>query len=737
MCPNRKCGKLYTLNLITGEQRITKCTNRWTRGSGRRATLYRCDTKLVKEIVMINGSRKVYPLKSFCYNDLKVAVKKLLLRPNFLNKCNSWRERQAPDGFLADVYDGQVWQSFFGDNGRYPEKNHLGFMLNVDWFQPFTRRSTSVGAIYLTCLNLPREERYKKENILVAGIIPAMRNGGEPSSLNPFLQPIVNDFKEFLVGINCNTADCGQQEIFAYIIGCSSDLPANRKVCGFLAHSAHKGCSRCLKDFPSMGSGTNSRIVYSGFVKSNWDKLKRNNTDHKDKACRINTLVDQIEQERQESLYGLRYSHLLELPYFDAIKFGLIDPMHNLFLGTAKKMFECWVDNGHLGPRGLATISTGIEQLKIPSDVGRMPSNITGSYSRFTAEEWKNWTLYYSLIVLDGVLNDDHLECWKTFVLACVYLCRPYVTAMDISKAEELFFKFGSKVEQLYGKTFVTPNMHMQCHLPDCVRDFGAVQSFWCFAFERFNGEISDIHTNHRGIEIQYMRNVLAWGLLAEPEIDSIVPANIIRSGRNISTRLTGSSIKLVPYWKGEFNLECLQYQSLFHLEGKDTLYAFSPEELIFLLDMYRFIYPFDDIELTSTCPAYKGIVIGGERFASMSNRRSLSSSYILSYWASDNGVIEANPESEIDPRPGRVQNFLSHTVKINNNPVTHVLASVRWYMSHPDDNAPKPLSTWKNRTVSGGPASFIPVQRIAGKCTVKVNLLERTVTVCPLQRRL
>ena len=33
---------------------------------------------------------------------------------------------------------------------------------------------------------------------------------------------------------------------------------------------------------------------------------------------------------------GCRYSVLVDLPYFDPIRMLLIDPMHNLYMGTAK-----------------------------------------------------------------------------------------------------------------------------------------------------------------------------------------------------------------------------------------------------------------------------------------------------------------------------------------------------------------------------------------------------------------
>ena len=44
------------------------------------------------------------------------------------------------------------------------------------------------------------------------------------------------------------------------------DIPASRKVCGFLGHSATLGCSKCLKQFP----GQVGQKDYSGFDRSQW-----------------------------------------------------------------------------------------------------------------------------------------------------------------------------------------------------------------------------------------------------------------------------------------------------------------------------------------------------------------------------------------------------------------------------------------------------------------------------------
>lgn len=51
--------------------------------------------------------------------------------------------------------------------------------LNVDWFHPFSHSMYSVGAIYLTVQNLPRDQQYKEQNIILVGVIPGLK---EPKS---------------------------------------------------------------------------------------------------------------------------------------------------------------------------------------------------------------------------------------------------------------------------------------------------------------------------------------------------------------------------------------------------------------------------------------------------------------------------------------------------------------------------------------------------------------------------
>ena len=115
----------------------------------------------------------------------------------------------------------------------------------------------------------------------------------------------------------------------------------------------------------------------------------------------------------------------------------------------------------------------------------------------------------YSLFALKGILPEEHLQCWRFFVLACKTLGKRVLTGNDIEIGDKYLMQFCKTFETLYGKDLVTPNMHLHGHLKECLLDYGPFHSFWCFSFERFNGILGSYHTNNRSIEIQLMRKFL------------------------------------------------------------------------------------------------------------------------------------------------------------------------------------------------------------------------------------
>ena len=246
----------------------------------------------------------------------------------------------------------------------------------------------SVGVIYAVIINLPRSIRYANENIIIIGIIPGPK---EPKKhINSYLGPFVSELLELMNGL-WFTTPTGQQFIKCMLIGISSDIPSTRKAGGFVGHNASKACSRYLKHFPKIGD----KIDCSGFDRDSWPK--RTHTEHHHHAYKTMEAKTKEARKTIEKEFGVRYSVLFELPYYDSVRFSTIDSMHNLFLGTSKHTMMLWKDRNIITKDHFKIMQERINQINVPLDIGRIPHKIESSMASLTADQWKNWTCIYSL----------------------------------------------------------------------------------------------------------------------------------------------------------------------------------------------------------------------------------------------------------------------------------------------------------------------------------------------------
>ena len=437
-------------------------------------------------------------------------MQRLFLKPGFLKSCEEWREREhlVPAGTLGDIYDGRVWKQFHSEFLSTPFSYLLTF--NVDWFQPFKRCEYSVGAIYCVVQNLPRVERYKEENVILVGLIPGPK---EPSlSINSYLLPFIEELHLYYFNGLKLKSPYGSEITVQLALSCvSCDVPATRKLCGFLGHNARLGCNKCYKEFLTNESGYPD---YSGYDRSNW--VPRTASQHHSDCEKIKKEVTKTSIRNAESALGVRYSALLKLPYFDPVSFVAVDIMHNLFLGTGKQMFQLWIELGLLKKRDLAQIDILIQNFVVPKNVGRLPASMQSNYSSFKAAQWSSWITIYSPIVLNKLLLNEHYIVWLLFVRACKILTQQILCVSDVETADMLLVTFCKKFQSFYGDQHCTPNMHLHLHLKETLLDFGPAHATWCFSFERYNGLLGSVTTNNHHVEAQFMHSFLRKQLIQQ-----------------------------------------------------------------------------------------------------------------------------------------------------------------------------------------------------------------------------
>ena len=102
-----------------------------------------CGAYLMRVAKTRSGKVTVKPYKVYPYQSLKQAITNLLNREGVLDHFDQCSKRsQLPsEGLLCDIYDGQVWKHFqtVDETRLLGSCFNIGFTLNTDWFQPFSR----------------------------------------------------------------------------------------------------------------------------------------------------------------------------------------------------------------------------------------------------------------------------------------------------------------------------------------------------------------------------------------------------------------------------------------------------------------------------------------------------------------------------------------------------------------------------------------------------------------------
>ena len=105
---------------------------------------------LLKKIVTSSGSLKYYPHLVYPYVSIVSQLQTLIKRPGFLEYCESWRTKfSLSPSLLTDTYDGNIWRELMTPDkiAFFSQKDCIGLMMNIDWFQPFKHREYSVSVV--------------------------------------------------------------------------------------------------------------------------------------------------------------------------------------------------------------------------------------------------------------------------------------------------------------------------------------------------------------------------------------------------------------------------------------------------------------------------------------------------------------------------------------------------------------------------------------------------------------
>ena len=410
--------------------------------------------------------------------------------------------------------------------------------------------------------------------------------------------------------------------------------------------------------------------------------------------------------------------------------------MHNVLLGTAKHIIVLWKENGIIEYTHFALVQDLVDKFVIPADVGRIPRKISSGFASFTADQWKNWTLIFSQVALKAILPDDHYRCWHAFVMACHIMCSRAISKAGVSEMDRYLMSFGRMFEELFGPGACTPNLHLHGHIQECFFDYGPADAFWLFAFERLNGILGSVSTNHQAIEIQLMRKFLCTqqvlqqlnsGIVDEDLRDMLRSANIVKGS--------------------------LKHEQLSELPLMEPMSESNADKLSKLC---KLIPPIREACLT--CDNVSEINLTMKACFGDSYGKTLmlheysSATFFSSELYGSLGSLHANSSlvyvGRQYHRPGFVAKYLrvtvllkSNTAPSSNKTVAVFIAAINWLDEHPyRDWFGAPVQVWQKVTHHSMPHTFVLVTDIVCRCayvshkvTFSNELEEEITAVVPI----
>lgn len=187
------------------------------------------------------------------------------------------------------------------------------------------------------------------------------------------------------------------------------------------------------------------------------------------------------------------------IPGFRPVSQVPLDPMHLLYQGEVKKLFQIWATESKS-----ADVLKKIEKLNnklldlnpyVPMEFARK-FRIIDYYAFEKATEFRKKLLYAAPVAFDDFLSPDRLTHFVSLHCAARILSDPEFCISLNKYADDLLKWVSNNMGNLYGKSKNVPNNHYLSHLAAEVLIHGSLDSFGAFIFECFLFQIKQLVRN-------------------------------------------------------------------------------------------------------------------------------------------------------------------------------------------------------------------------------------------------
>lgn len=154
----------------------------------------------------------------------------------------------------------------------------------------------------------------------------------------------------------------------------------------------------------------------------------------------------------------------------------------------------------------ISQLRADIQNTYLPSWIERPPINFgSASHGKLNADHWRTVCSISMVITLtrlwsSSTASEKDRLLLENFVHLVVAVDLATRRSMDPERArlfDEHMEEYLRGLRRLFEHKLV-PNHHLSLHLATCLLLFGPVHGWWGFPFERYNGDIQGLNTNHK-----------------------------------------------------------------------------------------------------------------------------------------------------------------------------------------------------------------------------------------------
>ena len=338
------------------------------------------------------------------------------------------------------------------------------------------------------------------------------------------------------------------------------------------------------------------------------------------------------------------------------------------------------------------------------------------------------------IMALCDILPNEHMKCWQYFVQASRILCQLSLTSEQIQLADAFLLQFCKRAESLYGKSAITPNMHLHCHLKESLFDYGPIHNFWLFSYERYNGILEHFPSNNRSLEIHLMTRFMQecslysnYHLLPSKfssDFDGIFQEDMepVLKG-SLQVTIHGNTVNGVdPSYITDWSIAVGSEEDISFPKSYCRT-VLSDDRLSQLKQIYAFFYPHLTIQSTffnSSCRKFSNITYKGIRYKEQS----------LVYVTNTSFMCGSN-STNLAPRPVMINYFIIHSYQSEDAVFEHVFAVVSWLKEHPAKSTYiRPFEIWWKDLYDSNLEDLVPLQLLLCHA-VHCNIEYEGQTVC------